>query len=227
MRQRILLKPESLSKQNWVLDSKGTSAFETPFKLKAEDFLSFAKKDIREKSLHGDVNAITNIKRCIENRLDSLLFLFGYSEVATREKWSFPRKMSILEDLGIRAPQILHKKINLRRVMLEHGYKEPPEHGEIIDFIDVSELFLLATDIFLRNTIADISCSIEDEKELTLMYMSMEFAAGKGQVNIRIFGGANTPGHFGALKKELSLENDDEGYSGWIRLYNKLAYYSL
>lgn len=208
------------------MDFKNLDTFKTPFKLGAEDFLIFSKRDIKEKSLHGDVNAITNIKRCIENRLDSLLFLFGYSEVASKEKWSFPKKLSILEELGIRTPQILHKKINLKRVMLEHEYEKPPEHGDIVDFIDVSELFLLATNIFLKDAVTALGCKITDEKELTLMYMLMEFAIGKGNINIQFFDGSNERGHHGPLKEELSLGTDNADYFRWIRLYNKLAYYS-
>jgi hypothetical protein len=223
---RILVKPEFLAKQHWTMDNKSISALETPFKLKAEDFLDFAKKDVEEKSLRGDVNAITNIKRCIENRLDSLLFLFGYYEVASKEKWSFPKKLSILEELGVKAPQILHKRINLRRVMLEHVYEKPPEHEEIVDFIDVAELFLLATQTFLRDAVTDLGCMVEDKKGLTLMYMSMEFAVGKGKITVQIFGGSNERGRFGPLKEELSLGTDDENHSDWIRFYNKLAYYS-
>ena len=212
-----------MMKQELVMDHVGSHALKVPFKLVANDFLNFAKEDARENCLHGDVNAITNIKRCIENRLDSLLFLFGYYETAEKEKWAFPKKLSILEKLGIKAPRILHRKINLKRVLVEHRYEKPPEHVDIFDLIDISELFLEATDNFIRNSVFELAYFVKKDG-ITQAYLSIEFEAGKGKLKVEVFGGSDEPGHFGSLEEKFSLGIGDFDYPEWIRLYNKLGY---
>lgn len=225
MQKKMSLTLESLMKQEWIVDSMSVRPLEVPFKLVAGDFLNFAKEDFKEDNLHGDVNAVTNIKRCIENRLDIVLFLFGYHEIAEKEKWSFPKKLRLLEKLGIKAPPILHKKINLKRVMVEHRYEYPPKHQDISDLIDISELFLKATDNFIKRTVSSLDCVIE-KKELIQVYLGMELEIGKGKIKVTIHGPDKKMRRrgYGDLEKKLSLGIDDSNYCGWIRLYNELAY---
>ena len=224
MKKEISLEPDFLIQQEWSMDFKTEGKLEIPFNLKAEDFLGFAKQDVKEKSLRGDVNAITNVKRCAENRLDCLLVLFGYYEIAKNQKWPFPKKLNILEDLGVVAPQVLQKRINLARVIVEHAYEKPPKNEDIFDLIGICELFLAATDIFVKHPVSDAAYYIEDNKGLILLYLSMESEIGTGKIEVSIFGAGDIPDHYGPLEKQVTLSIGDKDYESWFKLYLKLAY---
>ena len=122
---------------------------EIPHKLRAEDFLSFAEDDMKGDTDRDIVNALSNLKRAIENRMDSLLFVFGYHKLARH--LSFPDKMKKLNKLGIVAPRIL-AKINKIRNLLEHQY-QIPKKDDIEEAYDVAILFLAYTKRFITNFI--------------------------------------------------------------------------
>ena len=83
-----------------------------PFTLKAGDFIIFAESDLKGKSKRDLVNALNNIKRAIENRIDCILLVFKYSNLA--KNWNFPDKIEKLNKLGIIAPRILRKINRIR-----------------------------------------------------------------------------------------------------------------
>ena len=89
---------------------------------------------------------ISNGKRAIENRMDSIFYKFGYFKLS--KKWNFPDKIERLNELNIIAPRILIK-INKVRNFLEHEYKIPKKE-EAEDALDVAILFLESTKIFVR-----------------------------------------------------------------------------
>lgn len=113
------------------------------YEIGAEDFLGFAREDSKGQDLRSWVNALGNVKRAIECRIDSLLYDYCLHKKSEKEKWNFPRKIEIIKNLGIVAPSIL-KKINKKRNELEHEYIKPVE-GDVNDAIDIAELFLRAT----------------------------------------------------------------------------------
>jgi hypothetical protein len=111
--------------------------------IEAEDFLEFAKEDSKGTDLRSCVNALGNVKRAIECRIDSILYVYCLHKKSGKEKWDFPKKIEIIEQLGIVAPSIL-KRINKKRNELEHRYVKPtPE--EVADGRDVAKLFLAYT----------------------------------------------------------------------------------
>jgi hypothetical protein len=109
----------------------------------AEDFLKFAKEDSKGKDLRSCVNALGNVKRAIECRIDSILYVYCLHKKSEKEKWDFPKKIEIIEQLGIVAPKIL-RKINKKRNELEHRYVRPTKE-EVDDGLGVAELFLAYT----------------------------------------------------------------------------------
>jgi hypothetical protein len=115
----------------------------------AEDFLEFAKEDSRGKDLRSCVNASGNVKRAIECRIDAILYVYCLHRKSEKEKWDFPKKIEIIEQLGIIAPSIL-KRINKKRNELEHRYVKPT-HEEVADGRDVAKLFLAYTSQFVAN----------------------------------------------------------------------------
>jgi len=165
-------KPEyyGFSPDKVKMDSEGRIDMteELPFELKAEDFINFAKSDMKGKSKKDPVNALSNIKRAIENRMDGLLFIFKY-QIA--KNWNFPDKVKKLNRLGIISPRIL-KRINKIRNLLEHQYRIPNKK-QVEDAYDVAVLFLAYTKIFIRKYVTDFDCYLT--KKQTKKFLRFRF----------------------------------------------------
>lgn len=67
-----------------------------------------------------------------------------------KNNWNFPKKVKFISSFGFVAPRIL-EKINSKRNLLEHEYKNPTE-GDVEDALDISMLFIAYTDSFLNRT---------------------------------------------------------------------------
>jgi hypothetical protein len=117
-----------------------------PFELSARDFLRFAVEDSKGRSTRQKVNALSNVKRAIDCRIEELLFCYCLHIKSNREYWNIPRKLEILRQIGIVAPKILRKISNLRN-RLEHQFRMP-DFEEIEDNVDTAMLFLEATERF-------------------------------------------------------------------------------
>ena len=117
-----------------------------PFEITASQFRDFAIEDSKMNSIHNRVNALSNVKRAIECRIDELLYGVCLHIKSERENWNFPKKIQVLGDLGILAPPIL-TKINRKRNQLEHQYVEP-SRDDVEDALDVANLFIVYTDRF-------------------------------------------------------------------------------
>jgi len=160
-----------------VNGSSSGSKVEIPFDIKPREYIDFAKSDLDEKTRRGLVNALSNAKRAIHCQIDVILFVFGLFTKSRDDMWNFPMKMKTIKDIIPVAPKILDK-INRRRNLLEHDFIVP-KNSEVEDFIDVTDLFIHASDryhkkfvIFLQimseadlendsNTFIDESCDIE------------------------------------------------------------------
>ena len=142
---RILLNPEIYC----TLDSWNPSIIvEIPFDLKPRDFFNFAIEDLDSHYEHHLINGLSNIKRAIDCQIDSILYTYGLFKKSKKENWYFPKKIDILNNLGIVSPRIL-TKINRLRNLLEHQY-EQPEEEKVTDALDIAELFIEYTDRFLN-----------------------------------------------------------------------------
>ncbi|MCR8843743.1 hypothetical protein NQ117_08590 [Paenibacillus sp. SC116] len=145
-------------------------SLEYPFEIKSNDYLSYAKNDLisSDDKTNANVNALSNAKRAIESRVDSILQIYGIKRVGQRVKDlnSFPQKLDLLRELGLIAPNIM-KKINTARNRMEHAYIDPSTGSldDIVDFIDIAELFLESTEVIVTRFINQFileSDSIED-----------------------------------------------------------------
>ncbi len=186
--------------------------FSIPFDLKSEDFIKFVEADLKNTDRRTLVNALGNIKRSIDCRLDSLLFLFGYYKKIKKENWSFPRKIKLLEDLQIITPRIL-SKINTKRNKLEHEYKVPNQE-EVQDALDIANLFILSTEKFLNKTFTNFEWELIDNKD-NWPWVDVKLDSKKGLFQIELIEGK------GKRKKiEVTIE-DEENYR---RVLNQWIY---
>lgn len=166
----------------------------------AKDFLDFAMEDSKGGDLRCMVNALGNVKRAIECRVDTILYSYCLYKKSEAEKWSFPKKIEILEHLGIIAPRIL-KKINRKRNELEHQYIEPTR-DEVEDALDVAILFLAYTERFVTKSTKSYGYRNDFEIKLEIEKGIVELTDKKKKVT-----------------QKAKIDNDD----GWIDFAKRLS----
>jgi hypothetical protein len=118
-----------------TLDPKSFGAFKYSTPVTPIQYLNFAEKDLRLGGPRGLVNALTNSKRAIDCLIYNLL-----SSLGMPEPYSFPARLEALHALGLLAPRIVRKIVQLRNV-LEHEYYLP-KVAEVEDAYDVTALFI-------------------------------------------------------------------------------------
>ena len=197
-------KDYGLVSSNVEMDAAGSTEVDSPFDLKAEDFLSFAEEDVKGDKDKDIINALSNAKRAIENRMDHLLYAFGYPIL--EEHWNFPEKIDMLNNLGIIAPRIL-RKINTIRNLLEHEYKLPNK-AEVEDAIDVAILFLESTKKFIYQFVADFTCYDKEHR------LNLEF---KDHREIKIW-------IISPEDEVFSITYKDSTFCDWLRFLIESAY---
>ncbi len=125
------------------LEFSGSSPVELDPDL-ASKFIAFANEDLEtEDSERARVNAISNAKRALPQRVDLLVDTLGFEHWESKEKKHFPKKLEFCAKCGIIAPRIL-RKLNSTRNRVEHDY-DIPDRPETEDFVDVVSLFLAGT----------------------------------------------------------------------------------
>ena len=192
------------------MDACSHTEVDSPFDLKAEDFLSFAEEDVKGDKDKDIINALSNAKRAIENRMDHLLYAFGYPIL--EEQWSFPNKVEILNNLGIIAPRIL-RRINAIRNLLEHKYKLP-KREKVEDAIDVAILFLEYTKRFVYDFVDDFLCYDEDN------HIDVQFI-DHAEMKITVISGWRTSG---SKEHIFSINCKDPPFCDWVRFLVEAAY---
>lgn len=121
-----------------AVSSGGGSFKMTELKTSPVEFLSLAEDDFERGGLSALVNATTNVKRAIVCQLDQLLISFGYPSL----RWNVPKKIERLRALGLLAPSLLRKVVNMRNI-LEHEY-ETPELKIVEEALDIASLFVMS-----------------------------------------------------------------------------------
>ncbi len=190
------------------VDSWSDEPLDLPFELKPEDFIKFAEDDLKEDTEKALVNSLSNIKRSIDCRIESLLYLFGLYEKAKKEGWTFPDKIDFLLKTGIVAPRIL-TKINRKRNELEHEFKKPIR-DQVEDFLDVANLFLLYTEIFVKNTYEYAFELILRDRKLGDDWIDIKLSGKKGLIEV------NLNKKTGSRKIEVTID-DRENYIKFLK----------
>jgi hypothetical protein len=176
--------------------------------IKAEDFLEFAKEDSKGMDLRSCVNALGNVKRAIECRIDFILYVYCLHKKSEKENWNFPKKIEIIEQLGIVAPNIL-KRINKKRNELEHQYVKPTKE-EVENGRDVAELFLASTSQLVAHPITGFAKEGDYEIKLN-----------------REEGIATLIDKKNIIGEQLANMDDDNGWLEFARRFAKLETFLL
>lgn len=106
----------------------------------AQEYLAYAKEDLKGEDNRALINAFGNAKRSIHKLVDDLIFQYGLSGYSRRS--SFPQKLQLLSGLEIVSPFVL-SALNVDRNAVEHDYVAP-SLKRTREAVDVAELLLMA-----------------------------------------------------------------------------------
>lgn len=107
-------------------------------------YLEHAKNDRSEgDDARGLINAVGNAKRAFHLQVEMLCDAFGWAAVFGRKQANFGVRLDFLAKCGVVSPNIL-RKLNTTRNKVEHDYVVP-DPVQVDDYIDIVELFLMAT----------------------------------------------------------------------------------
>jgi hypothetical protein len=172
-----LLKGEAIFQYSW-------GWIKEPLRIKPRDYLDFAQQDRSDgDSARHLINSVSNSKRALHLRMENLYEGFGGIAVAGKA-WNFPILIDFLRKCGIVSPRILDR-INRLRNAVEHEYYTPTL-DEVETFLDVTELFLAATDALIGrqpSTIEFEHDAIRDHSG-TLLLQEMSFDWETAQITL-------------------------------------------
>ncbi len=152
--------------------SNGYDSVEVPFPISSDTYLKFAEEDLKDNSERGHVNGLSNAKRSLDARIESILMAFGFYKIAKTESWKMPKKLGFLSDLGILAPRVL-TKLTRTRNLIEHEFHSPTRE-QVEDFVDVVALFHESTKIYLYNLPNDADIGEHGDETFSFKFLRKE-----------------------------------------------------
>jgi hypothetical protein len=170
-------------------------------------YLEFAREDISDNKLTRSwVNAVGNAKRALHLQVERICLVFGFDALHKKSS-SFPSKLEYLQKCGVISPAIL-TKLNRIRNKVEHDYYFPSQE-EAEDYIDIVELFILATknllDRFPSNIVFDLFEDEEYDASLNLpKSIEVKITIEHGGIEINL----------GERKREIGIKDND--YFDWL-----------
>lgn len=139
-----------------TVDPKSFNVLKVSTPISPAQYLEFAEKDLRLGGARGLVNSLTNSKRAIDCQVFNLL-----SSLGLPEPYSFPARLERVQSLGLVAPRVIRKIVQLRNV-LEHEYYKP-NVSEVEDALDITALFIATMRPFFAGGSYMESCWLADE----------------------------------------------------------------
>jgi len=126
------------------------------------EYLNFAKSDISTNDMRGAINGLGNAKKAIHLTIRCFFEILGLEKAYRKSK--FPTKINVVKSLEAFPTNVI-LNLNKRRNFIEHDYKSI-DPKEVIDFIDVTEMFIRLCYPFLKHMVIGIRVGIrEDERD--------------------------------------------------------------
>jgi hypothetical protein len=171
-----------------VVSSSTSSPLSISLEPRPRTYLTFAQEDLSEiNSQRTRVNALSNAKRALHFQVDLLSEFLGIEHARLGKRLSFPQKLEFCVNCGVVGPRIL-SKLNRLRNAVEHEYYLPTKE-EAEDFVDVVELFLGATNQFVRSFPDSLELESPEETQLygvSRKFLRIEFPASEGVIRVKI-----------------------------------------
>jgi hypothetical protein len=203
-----LIKAVGLNWRNAEPNYESGTSLDYEFEINPEDFLEYAKQDIKDGGERSLVNAISNAKRAIDCQTDKVLKCLGFET----KRMTFSTKFKVCQDLGLITPRIVRKVVGARNY-LEHEYRRPGRE-RTRDALDVATLYIDATNSVLQafpeEFTVDQSGTDEKERERTPSYF-VHFDSDKHRLSVSGYNGNTEVG-------EITLTPLDEEYIVVMRL---------
>jgi len=192
-----------------------SDVLKTDFDILPQDFISFAEVDLASDYEHNVINALSNSKRALDCQLDIILLSFGYYKESQRNRWSFPKKTDLMNELGLVAPRVL-KKINKQRNLLEHQFVKPNRES-VEDFIDIVMLFIASTERYSSNFYPQIWLKNKTFDKKYGLFSDYK----NSQIKINIY--QYDKGGYGSESKDVlrsfELTTSDKEYNEVLKIY--------
>lgn len=174
-------------------------------------YMSFATVDLGESDTdRARVNALANAKRAIQYQIEIIAVAFGLHKLPAGKRSYFPQKLEFCKRCGVIGPRILDK-LNRVRNQMEHEYYIPAR-DEVENFVDVTELFLDATNYILCSFPTEIEFGSPEEGDHSLAYVRINIEPQQGEVIVSGWLGNSEPKNFSkqvAVEKETSDQDLD------------------
>lgn len=162
----------------------GTSFQEHSFDISPNDFLRFAKEDIKNADERGFINSLTNSKRAIDCQIDETIeilisnannFNSGVNDFLQYFEFEsdIPIKLRLIHALNL-APSLLISKSRTLRNKLEHLYKKPEVH-EVKEALDVADLFIRSVSGRLNTVWSEFEIVDWKNNELHFQFVENKF----------------------------------------------------
>lgn len=193
--------------------SGGGSFGMTELKISPIEFLTLAEDDFERGGLSALVNATTNVKRAIVGQLDQLLISFGYSSL----RWNVPKKIERLRALGLLAPRLLRKIVDMRNI-LEHEYATP-ELEKVEEALDIASLFVMsASAMFIPfDDVLEFSLSDQDATDSSVTRITAGLNRESGRVFYTVY--AYEPGeHAGRCVGQCEIQSGHVLFEAMVKL---------
>jgi hypothetical protein len=127
------------------------------------EYLNFAKSDIYTNDVRGAINGLGNAKKAIHLTIKCFFEILGLEKAY--KKSNFPTKIDVIKSLEAFPTNVI-VNLNKKRNFIEHEYKSIGPK-EVIDFIDITEMFIRLCYPFLKHMVIGIRVGIkEDERDL-------------------------------------------------------------
>lgn len=150
-------------------------------------YLEFALLDLEsDTSDRTATNALSNAKRALHFQLTVLAEGLGIGKLLKGKKAPFPQLLDFCTACGVVGPRVL-RKLNMSRNRVEHDFYLPGRE-EVEDFVDVTELFLAATDrlIFSFPEQIDLEPVIDSKNLPSITYVGLKLEPGSGLMEIDV-----------------------------------------
>lgn len=229
----------------YIIKDAGCYSYNNDFELIPDDFLNFAKDDYKLLDKKGLVGALSNSKRAIDCQIDWIISYLGFDHLKFNES-KYPEvrllidefedthknskdltmKLRFIQALGV-APTFLISKIRKIRNELEHEYTLPSIE-DVIESIEVAELFINATenilfnkfctDYFIQNEYDENDRKFYEKSILRVSFESKSSFNPETCINI-IYRKDN-------IKEKLKLKPENIGYVFFIKasITNEYSY---
>jgi hypothetical protein len=133
----------SLNWKEYDYEPRVGDIFNFPFEIRPRELILYANKDLESEDKRGLIGALKNAKSAIDCQVDAILTVLGI-----KKGRNFPTKAEQINQLGLLAPRVLKRIVQLRN-HLEHDHSLPKKE-QVEDAVDIATLFVELTDRIFR-----------------------------------------------------------------------------